>query len=439
MMTTAFGDSDTLRFFDTIMDSWSILFCIVIIIILLAGVKVRKEKKILLLLMMVCHAFALASNLGGILFKGDVSDFGSMAVRVSNFGEFFFSQLMAGIFTFYIIDCVQYGTHRDLKVLRIITWIILLILEGFLVVSQFNGALYYIDTVSMYHRGEYFYISHLFVFILLIIDTVLVIMYTDDLRSRDAAAFSIYILLVTVAAIAQLLVYGIYWTLLATTMASIIMLVLLIIDQVEEYAQKESELAEMRQAIMLSQIQPHFLYNTLTSIAQLCEVDPKQAKITTIEFSDYLRENMNSLNKKEPVDFETELNHTKNYLAIEKTRFAELLNVEFDIRSTDFKVPVLSLQPIVENAVRHGLGMKENGGTIRISSEAYDDHYEVIVKDDGVGFKKDEVQNDHKKHIGIKNVQDRLKDMCNGTLEINSVINQGTEVIMKIPKKGEAK
>ena len=203
-----------------------------------------------------------------------------------------------------------------------------------------------------------------------------------------------------------------------------------------ERERAEKELYEAEMQIMVSQIRPHFLYNALTSIAMMCELDPKTAKEATIAFSKYLRGNMDSLKQTKAVPFEQELSHLKNYLYIEKLRFDDLLNIEYDIQATDFEVPQLSIQPIVENAVKHGVGMAEDGGTVMISTRETDDAFEVIVSDNGVGFdvnapKKD----DGRSHVGTENTRKRLKEMCDAELIITSRVGEGTTARVIIPKK----
>lgn len=207
-----------------------------------------------------------------------------------------------------------------------------------------------------------------------------------------------------------------------------------------EQERTQKELYEAKVQIMVSQIRPHFMYNALTSIAMMCELDPKTAKEATITFAKYLRGNMDSLKQTKPVPFETELEHLKKYLYIEKLRFDDLLNIEYDIQTTDFELPMLSIQPLVENAVKHGVGMKDDGGTVRISTRETDDAFEVIIEDDGVGFdtsapKKD----DGRSHVGMENTRKRLKEMCNADIVITSEIGKGTTARVIIPKKKEDK
>ena len=204
------------------------------------------------------------------------------------------------------------------------------------------------------------------------------------------------------------------------------------------YQQMQKELYEAKVGVMVSQIQPHFMYNALTSIAMMCSIDPETAQEATVTFAKYLRGNMDSLKQTNPVPFTQELEHLKKYLYIEKLRFGNKLNIEYDIKATDFVLPQLSIQPIVENAVKHGVGMKKKGGTVTIATRETDNAYEVIVSDDGVGFdttaqKKD----DGRSHVGMENTQRRLKDMCGGEMKIESTPGEGTVATVILPKEGQ--
>ena len=203
------------------------------------------------------------------------------------------------------------------------------------------------------------------------------------------------------------------------------------------YQQMQKELYEAKVAVMTSQIRPHFMYNALTYIAMMCELDPKTAKQATITFAKYLRGNMDSLKQTAPVPFTQELEHLKKYLYIEKLRFDDLLNIEYDIQATDFVLPLLSIQPLVENAVKHGVGMKEDGGTVKISTRETETAYEVVIEDDGVGFDVNEQKDDGRSHVGMENTKKRLRDMCGGEVKITSVIGKGTTAIVVLPKEGQ--
>ena len=211
----------------------------------------------------------------------------------------------------------------------------------------------------------------------------------------------------------------------------------LYIEREHQIAQQERELGESRIAIILSQIQPHFLFNALGAIAALCRRDPAQAEQTLLNFSDFLRGNLDSLTADRTIPFERELRHTQNYLAIEQVRFGERLRVEWDIGATLFRLPPLTLQPLVENAVRYGVTKRENGGTVRISTRETPDACEVAVEDDGLGFDPMQIHEDGRSHIGIQNVRERLESMCGGTLTIDSQPGIGTRAVIVIPRAEE--
>lgn len=203
--------------------------------------------------------------------------------------------------------------------------------------------------------------------------------------------------------------------------------------QENEIIKSELELSRNRTAIVISQIQPHFLYNSLTSIEQTCAHNPDEARQLIRDFSKYLRGNMNALTQMDPISVEAELKHVETYLVLEKKRFKERLNVVFDVKAKGFSVPALTLQPIVENAIKHGVTEKREGGTITIRIDETPENNRITVTDDGVGFDPAEISKDG--HVGIENVRHRIEAQCGGKLEISSSLGEGTEVTIWIPKK----
>ena len=195
----------------------------------------------------------------------------------------------------------------------------------------------------------------------------------------------------------------------------------------------EAQLKDSRISIMLSQIQPHFIYNTLGTIERMCLKDPQKAFELVRNFSLYLRGNFSELDSVTPIRFTQELKHVEYYANIEKVRFPDM-NIEYDVQATDFVLPALSVQPLVENAIKHGLMRLESGGTVLIRSYETDTHFCVEVKDDGVGFDPS-LPLDEKKHVGLRNIRGRLKAMVNGQLNIESEINTGTKAVIMIPKE----
>ena len=189
-------------------------------------------------------------------------------------------------------------------------------------------------------------------------------------------------------------------------------------------------LAEQRFNMMLSQIRPHFIYNSLSAIAEI-EGVPEKAQKAIVDFSDYLRKNLDAMTTEALVSFDKELEHIKKYIDLEILRFGEKVKVVFDLRFTDFMLPALTVQMLVENAVKHGITEKYEGGTVTISSKKDDGNVVVTVSDDGVGFDTEKEIADN--HIGINNVRKRLEYSVGGTLDIVSEVGKGTTATIVIP------
>ena len=195
----------------------------------------------------------------------------------------------------------------------------------------------------------------------------------------------------------------------------------------------EAQLKESRISIMLSQIQPHFIYNTLGTVERMCLKDPQRAFDLVRNFSLYLRGNFSELDSVAPIRFAEELKHVEYYINIEKVRFPDM-NIEYDVKATDFVLPALSVQPLVENAIKHGLMRLETGGTVIIRSYETPTHFCVEVEDNGVGFDTEAPVNE-KKHVGLRNIRGRLKAMVNGQLLLESSPGAGTKAVIMIPKE----
>ena len=194
-----------------------------------------------------------------------------------------------------------------------------------------------------------------------------------------------------------------------------------------------AELAESRISTMMSQIRPHFIYNTLGSIERLCMLDPPKAGNLVHNFAKYLRGNFGELDNPKPILMSQEMEHVHHYISIENVRFPDM-TFTFEMNSEDFHIPALTVQPIVENAIKHGLMKLPKGGTIHVVSYETDTDYCISVVDDGVGFDTNATI-DNRKHLGLRNIRERLKVMVNGTLEIESTVGVGTKVLIKIPKE----
>ncbi|MBQ2450852.1 MAG: histidine kinase [Lachnospiraceae bacterium] len=210
--------------------------------------------------------------------------------------------------------------------------------------------------------------------------------------------------------------------------------VILIIDHQkdsEKAKELEKELRNSRIVLAMSQIRTHFVFNFLTAISGLCGYDPEKADQALITFSRYLRSNIDIMQEDEPELFSRSLEQLEDYIALEQLRFGDRIQFVTDLEVTGFKLPPLILQPIVENAIKHGLFPKTEGGTILLFTRMEGDNIMITVTDDGVGF---DTKAPHREGaVGLDNVRFRLEHMVNGTMNIESSPGKGTTVTMVIP------
>lgn len=290
------------------------------------------------------------------------------------------------------------------------------------------GHVFSVDSNGIYERSFLYNITLIYPFLVFL--SAMISAIRCHLDKKEKATLILYCVIPFVSMIMQSFTYFSIIP-VAALLALIIVYGNVYSQRGKKIAQQNAELADRRLEVAISQIQPHFLYNTLNSIYYLCRTDAELAQQTIYDFSKYLRVNMNSLKSKNPVLFDEELNHVKTYLRIEQLRFGDRLEVKYDIKNDDFSLPALTIQPFVENAVKHGVCAKRDGGTVTIKSY-YEDEYNVIVIDDnGVGF--DVNKKFDSTHIGIKNVEKRLNDLSGGIVTVDSTVGVGTTVTIKIP------
>ena len=321
-------------------------------------------------------------------------------------------------------------------------WTVYLII---LTSTWFDDSIYYITDKNVYHRGPLFPLLSAPSIILMTVTFIMVLHNRKRLTRKQTIVFMLYVLFPLVAMILQTFFYGILFIPFGASLAVLIMYISLYIDQVHTSATQAEKINKQKTEIMMLQMRPHFIYNTLTSIYYLCEQDPNMAQRAIGDFTVYLRKNLSAIGKDDLIPFTDEMEHTKAYLAVEKTRYENLLFVDYDFAHTDFKLPPLTLQPIVENAVKHGLDPELPALHISIKTFKNETGNVIRVTDTGPGFTEPEnysfdtdLATDQLKspsdHIGISNVSRRLKSICNGTLEIKPGEDGGTIVTITIPR-----
>ncbi|WP_051192264.1 sensor histidine kinase [Butyrivibrio sp. VCB2001] len=346
-------------------------------------------------------------------------------------------------YTVYSVE-KEYRTHRMLMVVTGIG-----AFNGlFYMIAQSRNYIFSIDPVAnLYHRGAGFGVWSA----LILLETAGTIVYLaikrNYIEKKRFIVIMSFVILPLIASILQIFIYGFSLSNIAIIIASAILFgqavnsnTKLMVEQSLFIENQEKILEDLRTKIALSQIKPHFLYNALNSIYVLCDQDPPKAKKLINNLSEYLRTDIGSIDSGKTIPFTKELDHTNVYLEIEKARFGDRFVVEYDIEVADFNIPPLTIQPLVENAVKHGVCKKNpsDPGVITIRTEEGYGFVKIIIADNGVGFdlaKYNAMDKSSTEKIGISNVRDRLKILENSEMNVFSEPGKGTTVEIIIPNK----
>ncbi|MBC8570295.1 sensor histidine kinase [Zongyangia hominis] len=422
---------DNLTIANIALDIFCLVLCLIPIVYLVNDRRYQLKLNRFFMGISISNAFMIIGDLADWCIK-DVSE-PTMALALSLLSLLFYisSAFVLYFFARYMDEYLKLSGRVRTIFLAVITALCAVHIF-FAAISPFTGAIYYVSA-SGYQRGPLFMISQMVPLLCYLSFTFLVIWCRKKLTRREVIFFLLYIFIPLGGGAAQMFCRGIAVVNVGVTLALLFIFVNIQSERDLLVKQQEKELAESRIDIMLSQIQPHFLYNALTTIRQLCDVDPKQAKEAVRDFSLFLRGNMDSLKSKAPIPFEQELSHVENYLSLERQRFQGRLQIVYDITARDFSLPPLTLQPIVENAVRHGALSREEGGTVTVHTGETDTAYVITVQDDGLGIRA--TLEDGRSHVGIENVRGRLSALCGGTLTLDSVAGVGTTAVITIPKE----
>ena len=355
-------------------------------------------------------------------------------VALVAFGTYLFPMISAYVVSLFVVSQSDYPPDRYsglLLALRTILFINIIVLFA----AQFLGKLIIVDPMGRFSYGNASKIGFVGTTVFMIIDLVILIRHGQNMTSRQRNAFIAYLSLPIAGVFLKQFWGGVYIAAFATCLSMMIMLSIIQKGQSDQKRQQEKDNEQLKVDLMLSQIQPHFLFNVLYVIQEICLVDAETASKAIADFSRYLRHNMDSLSINRPIPFSEELEHVKHYVSLQQLRFGDALDVRYELSCTDFELPTLTLQPLVENAIRYGVRKNKYGeGTVVIRSEEFPDHYEIHVIDDGPGFMPDQLPDDGMSHTGIINVRQRLERICGGELRVLSGPDQGTDAAIILPK-----
>ena len=330
--------------------------------------------------------------------------------------------------TIFLLHCCGEDIKTS-KLFKIVT-ALLCVYFILLIVTQFTEFIYYVTPDNQYFRGEWFALGPAPLAAIMIINVAGLIKRRRKLSKLYFVALLIYLLSMTAAILVYMFISAEIYVVFGMALFALVMFGLILSDNIDQYARQQREIANQRAGIMVLQMRPHFIYNTMMGIYYLCDQDPQKAKQVTLDFTTYLRKNFAAIASEDTVPFTAELEHTRAYLAVEQAQFEDSLFVSFDTPHTMFRVPPLTLQPIVENAVKHGMKSSSDPIHISVVTRQTDTASEIIVEDDGPGF---DPVDDNEPHIALNNIRQRLEMMCKGTLTIQTRDEGGTLVKVTIP------
>ena len=344
--------------------------------------------------------------------------------------------------TVYLLHCCSENMRRSKLFYTVLgLWAVFFVI---LAIAPLSGGIVYVTSDNQYYRGPLYPLLQAPIIIRLLLNLAGTIRRRTRLSRKTFLSFIIAHVPMTVIIIVNLFVDIIPLFELSYVLSVLSMYSLILSDQIEkdllhqreiaqqqrEIAQQQREIAQQRASVMVLQMRPHFIYNTLTSIYSLCRVDPPKARQVTKDFSNYLRRNFNAVASDNTIPFSTELEHTRAYLAVEQAQYDDMLVVEYDTPFTRFRLPPLTLQPIVENAVKHGMDPYSSPLHISIRTRHTDSGTEIIIEDNGRGF---DPSDESMPHTTLTNIRQRLEMMCGGTMQIEPGSEDGTRVIIWVP------
>jgi len=300
-----------------------------------------------------------------------------------------------------------------------------------LAINLFTGFIYYFDETGLYQRTDLFWVS--FVMPVTIIAISIYWGFHSMKTGLEKFTIGVFILFTLIFGLIQVFNIDIQVMYIGVLFSMLAVYCNIYIMRGYDLAKKDVQLNAEKNAALVSQIRPHFLYNVLNTIMSMDDVNFMRKSI--VMFGKYLRGNLDILSLESTVPFTKELNHVKTYIELEKIRYEDKLTIKYEISAIDFEIPPLCVQVLVENAIKHGISKREEGGIVVIKSYADEESYFVEVNDTGVGFDTSVPPSTERSHIGVDNARTRLANMVDGTLAVKSTIGVGTETKIMIPRK----
>lgn len=422
-------------FVQLILECWNELFLLLLIVVMQVGkMKDRSDELVsrvkipLTVELIVFYAAVFIYNFANIITLIAEGNDTLSSYYIMRIGVFCYYLLGAFQTLFFLQVTKTYVADRnDNKRLgRIIFGFQLLELPNLflLAITPFTGALYFIDGQNVYNRAWGYYLWQGITIPTFVFIGAAAILYRKQTDSFIKKIVVVAFLFPTIGFLMSMVSSELNFNNIMVSVSELLMFMLYEKNKTEvtlKYGcaleKAKTELAETRLTLMQAQIKPHFINNAVTAVQEVCYTDPERAAELLDHFARYLRNNINATSSIAPVPFRNEVQAVKEYLAIEYADTGKKFSFDFDIRCDSFGVPALSIEPLVENAVKHGIDRYSEEGRVVLASFETAEAYHVEIRDNGAGFDLN-AETLGKGGIGLKNTEERLRMMCGGTLEI---------------------
>ena len=352
----------------------------------------------------------------------------AQAQRIISYFESLLYSLIMPLLTIYLLrNCGE--KLRESKLFRFVfvLWIMSLTM---LQTTLFTNLFYYITDDNKFVRGDLYTLMCAPSVLTIVVTLRGLILRRNKFNRRHFFSFLACLLPLTIVSVLHIYISVFPLLGVCLTLTILLMFMINLLDLIEYYMRQQAEISRQRANIAILQMRPHFIYNTMTGVYYLCDQDPEKAKQVTLDFTTYLRKNFTAIASEDTIPFSEELEHTRAYLAVEMAQFEDILSVDYDTPHTHFRLPSLTLQPIVENAVKYGCDPDSEPLHIVIRTRATDLGSEITVEDNGPGY---EDADDNKPHIALANIKERLEMMCGAKMSISKRERGGTVVKIIIP------
>ena len=423
---------------------WGAIFCIIAAICAYASkVRERRATWAMIAVLLIDCAINIFDALA-YYYRGNETSVGYVMVRVSNFMVFAGGILLVAAAYTYIIRIIDNRIVTREKWSDKYCYGICAFAIVMLIMSNVFGIYYSFDVHNRYYRLDTYWISVALNELEMLVMVYVTIRYKKVFKKLEFIALMTMEFLPMAAVVCQILFYGISLFNIADTVSIIFLVVVHEIEYSSDMVKRERMIAQERIRLYNNQIQPHFIYNSLTAIRSYLPSGSKAREVLN-HFTKFLRGSLDMLNETDCIDVGREFATVDSYLYMAQERLGDNLSIKKEIGDTDFLLPPFTVQLLVENAIKHGIrGRDDAKGTVTIKSYETKSEHVIEVSDDGVGFDVDRLDEivrdaeaeDHHTHLGIQNSRERLRLMCDGYLEIKSQLGEGTNAIVHIPKTG---